>query len=72
MAESAKTFRAESAVFFIVLRFFDCHVAELIRVEDLAALQALDILGVLFARYNAHFWMFAGGVHYGHLSGKFS
>jgi hypothetical protein len=54
---------ADSALFLDFLGLFDGHIAEFIRIEDFAALQALYILGVLFARYYAHFGMFTGGVH---------
>ncbi len=42
---------------------FDFHVAELVRVENLATLLALDELRVFFARHDADSWMFAGGIH---------
>ena len=48
--------------------FFDFHVPELVGVEYLATIQTFDVFDVLFTRYDAHFWVFAGGVHLGGLS----
>jgi hypothetical protein len=45
--------------------FLDGHVSELVRVEYLATIQTLDVLDVLFTRYDAYFGVFAGGVHLG-------
>jgi hypothetical protein len=39
--------------------FLDAHVPEFAGFEDLAALQALHKLGVLFAAYDLHARMFA-------------
>jgi hypothetical protein len=58
-------------VFFFRLSehfFLDFHVTELVRVEYLATIQTFDIFDVLFTRYDAHFGVFAGGVHLGGLS----
>jgi hypothetical protein len=43
--------------------FFDFHIAILVGVENLATIQALNILGVFFTRYDTDFGMFAGGIH---------
>jgi hypothetical protein len=63
-------FRGESVgglsdVFFRLPQhfFFDFHVSELVGVEYLATIQAFDVFNVLFTRYDAHFGVFAGGVH---------
>jgi hypothetical protein len=48
--------------------FLDFHVSELVRVEYLATIQTFDVFDVLFTRYDAHFGVFAGGVHLGGLS----
>jgi hypothetical protein len=69
-AERAQVTGAELTFFLIFLCFLDFHVTEFIRVEDFAALLALDIFGVLIARDYAHSWMFAGGVHDGHLGAE--
>jgi hypothetical protein len=58
-------------VFFFRLSqhfFLDFHVSELVRVEYLATIQTFDVFDVLFTRYDAHFGVFAGGVHLGGLS----
>jgi hypothetical protein len=57
-------------VFFrLLLHFFlDFHVAELVRVEYLATIQAFYVFDVLFACYHAYFGVLAGGVHLGGLS----
>jgi hypothetical protein len=39
------------------------HIAEFIGVEDFAALQAFHVLGILFARHNAHTGVFTNGWH---------
>jgi hypothetical protein len=43
--------------------FFDFHVSELVGVEYLTTIQTFDIFDVVFTRYDADFWVFAGGVH---------
>jgi hypothetical protein len=43
--------------------FFNRHVVELVGVEDLSAIQALDVFDILFARYHAHPTMLAHCVH---------
>jgi hypothetical protein len=43
--------------------FLDFHVSELVGVEYLTAIQTFDVFNVLFTRYYADFWVFAGGVH---------
>jgi len=48
--------------------FLDFHIAEFVRVEYLATIQTFDVFDVLFTRYDAHFGVFAGGVHLGSLS----
>lgn len=48
--------------------FLDFHVSEFVRVEYLATIQTFDVFDVLFTRYDAHFGVFAGGVHLGGLS----
>jgi hypothetical protein len=52
-------------VFFCLLRhfFLDLHVAEFVGVEYLATIQTFDVFNVLFTRYHAYLWVFAGGVH---------
>src|ERR1700742_5103543 len=63
--------RALSDVFFFRLPqhfFLDFHVTEFVRVEYLATIQTFDVFNVLFTRYDAHFGVFAGGVHLGGLS----
>ncbi len=57
-------------VFFWFLKhfFLDFHVSELVGVEYLATIQTFDVFNVLFTRYDADFWVFAGGVHLGDLS----
>jgi hypothetical protein len=54
-------------VFFGLLEdgFFDFHVLILVGVEYLTAVETLDVFDVLFTRYHAYFWMFAGDVHQG-------
>lgn len=54
---------ASGVLFFILHRFLDGHITELIGVEDLSAVQALHEFNVLFARYHANLWMFAGCIH---------
>jgi hypothetical protein len=48
--------------------FLDFHVSELVGVEYLATIQTFDVFNVLFTRYHADLWVFAGGVHLGDLS----
>jgi hypothetical protein len=48
--------------------FLDFHVSELVGVEYLTTIQTFDVFNVLFTRYHADFWVFAGGVHLGDLS----
>ena len=57
-------------VFFWFLKhfFLDFHVSELVGVEYLTTVQTFDVFDVLFTRYHADFWVFAGGVHLGDLS----
>ena len=57
-------------VFVWVLKhfFLDFHVSELVGVEYLTTIQTFDVFNVLFTRYHADFWVFAGGVHLGDLS----
>jgi hypothetical protein len=43
--------------------FFDFHVSVLVGVEYLATIQTFDVFDVVFTRYDADFWVFAGGVH---------
>ena len=43
--------------------FLDFHVSELVGVEYLTTVQTFDVFNVLFTRYHADFWVFAGGVH---------
>jgi hypothetical protein len=43
--------------------FLDFHVSELVGVEYLTTIQTFDVFNVLFTRYHADFWVFAGGVH---------
>jgi hypothetical protein len=54
-------------VFFRFPQYFllDFHISELVRVEYLATIQTFDVFNVLFTRYDAHFGVFAGGVHLG-------
>jgi hypothetical protein len=60
---------ARYLVFVWILQhfFLDFHVSKLIGVEYLTAIQTFDVLNVLFTRYHADFWVFAGGVHLGDL-----
>ncbi|HEY4050834.1 MAG TPA: hypothetical protein VGM27_28545 [Acidobacteriaceae bacterium] len=50
---------------FLIGSLFDCHIAELIGIEHLAAIQAFDVLYVLFAGYYANLGVFANIVHLG-------
>ena len=62
--------RTERQLVFVWLLkhfFLDFHVSELVGVEYLATIQTFDVFNVLFTRYNADFWVFAGGVHLGDL-----
>ena len=43
--------------------FFNGHVLELVRVKDLAAVEAFNIFSILFACYDANLGVFAGRVH---------
>ena len=61
--KALRTPAQRSGFFLEFLGFFDFHIAKFVRVEDFATFLALDVLDVLFARYHAHFGMFAGGVH---------
>jgi hypothetical protein len=47
--------------------FLDFHVSEFVGIEYLATIQTFDVFNVLFTRYHADFWVFAGGVHLGDL-----
>jgi hypothetical protein len=49
--------------FFFFSGFLDLHVPELFGIEDLAALQALDILGVFVPGDDSYPGMFADGRH---------
>lgn len=63
--------RTERQLVFVWLLkhfFLDFHVSELVGVEYLATIQTFDVFNVLFTRYNADLWVFAGGVHLGDLS----
>ncbi len=66
--------RPASGVFlFHLLRllldvFLDRHIAELIEIEDLAAILAFDVFNVLFARYDANLRMTANFIHVGMLT----
>jgi len=61
--------RLPNVFFCFLLDFFlDFHVSELVGVEYLATIQTFDIFNVVFTRYDAYFWVFAGGVHLGGLS----
>jgi hypothetical protein len=54
-------------IFFRLPQHFllDFHISELVRVKYLATIQTFDVFNVLFTRYDAHFGVFAGGVHLG-------
>jgi hypothetical protein len=48
-----------ASVFVLALELFDSHILELARLEDFAALLALDIFGVFVARDDLHSWVLA-------------
>jgi hypothetical protein len=55
-------------VFFCLPQYlFYFHVSILLGVENLATIQTFHVLDVLFTRYNAHFGVFANGIHVGML-----
>ncbi len=58
------------SVFFDIPKYFflDFHVSVLLGVEYLATIQTFNVFDVLFTRYDAHFGVFAGGIHVGGLS----
>jgi hypothetical protein len=58
------------SVFFDLPQYFflDFHVSVLLGVEYLATIQTFNVFDVLFTRYDAHFGVFAGGIHVGGLS----
>jgi hypothetical protein len=58
------------SVFFDLPKYFflDFHVSVLLGVEYLATIQTFNVFDVLFTRYDAHFGVFAGGIHVGGLS----
>jgi hypothetical protein len=57
---------AQLPVFFgLPQYFFDFHVSIFLRVKYLAAIEAFHVFDVLFTRYDAHFGVFAGGIHVG-------
>jgi hypothetical protein len=64
-----RTTDREPLVFVWLLKhfFLDFHVSELVGVEYLTTIQTFDVFNVLFTRYYADFWVFAGGVHLGDL-----
>jgi hypothetical protein len=66
---SVRIASALSGVFFRFPQhcFLDFHVSELVRVKYLATIQTFNVFDVLFTRYDAHFGVFAGGVHLGGL-----
>jgi hypothetical protein len=49
--------------FFLVLHFLDGHIAEFVGIENLAAIEAFDKLGVIFARYDADLGMLTDRIH---------
>ncbi len=54
--------------FSVFVRFlkdflFDFHVPVFVGVEDLTAVQALNVFDIFFTRYDAYLGVFAGGVH---------
>jgi hypothetical protein len=70
VASIARSLRGRYLIFVWVLKhfFLDFHVSELVGVEYLTTIQTFDVFNVLFTRYHADFWVFAGGVHLGDLS----
>jgi hypothetical protein len=70
LGESPATDGNRQLVFVWILKHFFLyfHVSELVGVEYLATIQTLDVFNVLFPRYHADLWVFAGGVHLGGLS----
>ena len=52
-------------VFGLPQYLFDFHVSVLVGVEYLATVQTFNVFHVLFTRYDAHFGVFAGGIHVG-------
>jgi hypothetical protein len=56
----------ELLVFFgLPQNLFDFHVSVLLGVEYLATIQTFNVFDILFTRYDAHFGVFAGGIHVG-------
>jgi hypothetical protein len=54
---------ASSGFFFLALHFFDRHIAKFVGVEHLAAIEAFDELGVIFAGYDAYLRVFTDRIH---------
>lgn len=53
----------QSGGFFFVLSFLNRHIAKFVGVENLAAIEALDKLGVIFTRYYADLGMLTDRIH---------
>jgi hypothetical protein len=49
--------------FFLVLHLFDRHIAKFVGVKHLAAFEAFDELGVIFARHDAYLRVFTDRIH---------
>ncbi len=65
VASVARLLSGRYLIFVRILQhfFLDFHVSELVGVEYLTTVQTFDVFNVLFTRYHADFWVFAGGVH---------
>jgi hypothetical protein len=48
---------------FFVLGFFDGHIAKFAGLEDFSAIDAFDILDIVFAGDDSDSWVFASHVH---------
>ena len=60
------TFSADASggLFLLVLCFFDGHVAEFAGVEDISAIEAFDILSIVFARDDSDSGVLTRHVHW--------